>query len=283
MHRHKSGPGYGPHDKLSNSITRRDLERLGSIGIEERHPNLTAIARVDGSGGVHDRDAVARRESTAGHHEGGVSVWKRDRCSRADCCSFARSQNDRIDRHEVGAGVTRVGVTGRRRTRHQHFDVLRHASRLVHGRMGGMNTYRERLWPSPWIIVIAALAIPASLLTFAAIDVVVGAITGLALFAGVVLLATLSAPTIEVANGVLRAGNARIPLSFVGEVTVARRDDARHARGPGLDARAHIVLRPDIDPIARIDLLDPDDPAPYWVVSTRQPERLAAAISAARS
>jgi hypothetical protein len=146
-----------------------------------------------------------------------------------------------------------------------------------------MNTYRERLWPSPWIIVIAALAIPASLLTFAAIDVVVGAITGLALFAGVVLLATLSAPTIEVANGVLRAGNARIPLSFVGEVTVARRDDARHARGPGLDARAHIVLRPDIDPIARIDLLDPDDPAPYWVVSTRQPERLAAAISAARS
>ncbi len=145
-----------------------------------------------------------------------------------------------------------------------------------------MNSYRERLWPSPWIIVIAALAIPASLLTFAAIDLLVGALTGVVLFTGVIAVAVFSAPIIEVADGMLRAGTARIPLSFVGEVSVARKADARHARGPGLDARAHLVLRPDIDPIARIDLTDPDDPAPYWVVSTRRPEELAAAIAAAR-
>ncbi len=145
-----------------------------------------------------------------------------------------------------------------------------------------MNTYRERLWPSPWIIVIAALAIPASLLTFAAINLVVGAITGAVLFAGVVGIAVASAPLIEVSEGMLRAGTARIPLSFVGEVDVARRDDARHARGPGLDARAHLVLRPDIDPVARIHVTDPADPTPYWVVSTRRPESLAAAIAAAR-
>ena len=85
-----------------------------------------------------------------------------------------------------------------------------------------MNTYRERLWPSPWIIAIAALAIPASLLTFAAIDVLVGAVTGVALFAGVIAVAVFSAPVIEVADGMLRAGSARVPLSFVGEVEVAR-------------------------------------------------------------
>ncbi|WP_293168320.1 DUF3093 domain-containing protein [Microcella sp.] len=146
-----------------------------------------------------------------------------------------------------------------------------------------MNTYRERLWPSPWIIAIAALAIPASLLTFAAIDVLVGALTGVVLFAGVIAVAVLSAPIIEVADGMLRAGSARIPLSFVGDVDVARKAEARHARGPGLDARAHLVLRPDIDPIARIKLTDPDDPAPYWVVSTRHPDELAAAIAAAQA
>ena len=146
-----------------------------------------------------------------------------------------------------------------------------------------MTSYRERLWPSPWIALIAALAIPASLLTFAAIDVTVGAITGIALFTGVVTLATVSAPTIEVADGVLRAGAARVPLSYVGDVSVARKDDARHARGPGLDARAHLVLRPDIDPVVRVELTDPADPTPYWVISTRRPERLAQAISAARS
>ena len=145
-----------------------------------------------------------------------------------------------------------------------------------------MSTYRERLWPSPWIIVIAALAIPASLLTFAAIDVLVGALTGIILFTGVIAMAVFSAPIIEVADGMFRAGNARIPLSFVGEVSVARKAEARHARGPGLDARAHLVLRPDIDSIARIELTDPDDPAPYWVVSTRRPDELAAAIAAAR-
>jgi hypothetical protein len=148
--------------------------------------------------------------------------------------------------------------------------------------METMNTYRERLWPSPWIIVIAALAIPASLLTFAAINTAVGAITGIALFAGVIAVAVVSAPVIAVSDGMLRAGSARVPLSFVGEVSVARKAEARHARGPGLDARAHLVLRPDIDPIARIELTDPADPTPYWVVSTRRPEELAATIAAAK-
>ncbi len=145
-----------------------------------------------------------------------------------------------------------------------------------------MNTYRERLWPSPWIIAIAALAIPASLLTFAAINPLVGAVTGIVLFAGVVGVAVVSAPLIEVSDGMLRAGSARVPLSFVGDVSVARKADARHARGPGLDARAHLVLRPDIDPIARIELTDPADPTPYWVISTRRPEELAAAIARAQ-
>ncbi len=145
-----------------------------------------------------------------------------------------------------------------------------------------MSPYRERLWPSPWIIAIAALAIPASLLTFAAINPLVGAVTGIVLFAGVVGVAVVSAPLIEVSDGMLRAGSARVPLSFVGDVSVARKADARHARGPGLDARAHLVLRPDIDPIARIELTDPADPTPYWVISTRRPEELAAAIARAQ-
>jgi hypothetical protein len=32
----------------------------------------------------------------------------------------------------------------------------------------------------------------------------------------------------------------------------------------------------------RIDLADPDDPTPYWFVSTRHPERLVAALERAR-
>ena len=144
-----------------------------------------------------------------------------------------------------------------------------------------MESYRERLWPAPWIGLIAALAIPASLLTFAPINALVGAVVGTVLALGVVGAAVLSAPTIVVADGMLRAGSARVPLSLVGATTVARGDDARLARGQQLDARAHIMLRPDVAPVLRIALTDPDDPTPYWLVSTRRPEDLAAAIAAA--
>lgn len=142
-----------------------------------------------------------------------------------------------------------------------------------------MESYRERLWPAPWIGLIAALAVPASLLTFAPVSVLAGAIVGIALALGVIAAAVLSAPVIVVADGMLRAGSARIPLSLVGATTVARGDDARLARGQQLDARAHLVLRPDVAPVVRIEVTDPDDPAPYWLVSTRRPEELAAAIA----
>jgi hypothetical protein len=33
-----------------------------------------------------------------------------------------------------------------------------------------------------------------------------------------------------------------------------------------------------VGPVVRIEVLDPDDPTPYWVVSTRHPERLIAAL-----
>lgn len=146
-----------------------------------------------------------------------------------------------------------------------------------------MESYRERLWPAPWIALVAALAIPASLLTFAPVSVVAGAVVGVVLAGGVIAAAVVSAPLIEVGDGMLRAGTARIPLAVIAGTSVARRDAARAARGPQLDARAHLVLRPDIDPVLRIDLADPDDPTPYWVVSTRRPEELAAAIEAGRA
>jgi hypothetical protein len=49
------------------------------------------------------------------------------------------------------------------------------------------------------------------------------------------------------------------------------------------DARAHLVLRPYIKTAVEITLDDPDDPVPYWLVSTRRPQQLAAALREAAS
>lgn len=275
-------PCHGPHDELSDAIAQFDTKLSFAVSVQQRDLDLTSIPGVDRPRRIHDGDAVTGRESAARNHEGGESVGKGDGGTSAHRRTLAGSEHHRFVGDKVCTGVAGVGVARQVVTHDQYIDVVRHASRLVHGRMVVMSEYRERLWPSPWIIAIAALAIPASLLTFAAIDPVVGVTTGVVLFGGVIALATLSAPMIDVGDGMLRAGKARVPLALVGDIELARGLDARHARGPGLDARAYLVIRGDIDPVARIAIVDPGDPTPYWLISTRRPEALSAAINAAR-
>jgi hypothetical protein len=143
-------------------------------------------------------------------------------------------------------------------------------------------TYRERLSPSPWIYVATALLIPASLLVFAPISLPVGIVTAIVLFGGACVLLFATAPVIEVRDGEFRAGRAHIPLRFTGEARGYRKEAATAARGVDLDARAYLCLRGWVDPVLRVEVTDPDDPTPYWVVSTRRPDQLADALRAAR-
>lgn len=142
--------------------------------------------------------------------------------------------------------------------------------------------YRERLWPAPWLFLATALVIPASLLVFFPISIPAGVAVAIALYLGCVALLFASSPRIEVADGELRAGRASIPLEHVGSVTAFAREDARAERGPRLDARAWLLIRGWVDPVARVEITDPDDPTPYWLVSSRRPAELAAAVERVR-
>jgi hypothetical protein len=146
-----------------------------------------------------------------------------------------------------------------------------------------MSSYRERLWPAPWMYIVIALIVPATMLVFTPISIPAGIATALVLVTGSVVLLLRSAPVVSVETETLRVGRARIPVRFVGETSAARGAEARHERGPGLDARAHLVLRGWIDPVLRIRIIDPDDPVPYWLVSTRHPDELARAIDGERA
>ena len=44
------------------------------------------------------------------------------------------------------------------------------------------------------------------------------------------------------------------------------------------DARAYLLLRPYLKRAVRVEIADPADPTPYWLVATRHPETLAAAL-----
>ena len=144
--------------------------------------------------------------------------------------------------------------------------------------MDAVPRYRERLLPAPWLYVATALVIPASLLVFLPIDIWIGAVIAIVLYGGAIGLLLLASPTITVTDDELVAGRARIPLTLLGDAEPARGDDARAIRGPLADARAWLLIRGWIDPVLKVTVTDPDDPTPYWLLSTRDPEALARAL-----
>ena len=139
-------------------------------------------------------------------------------------------------------------------------------------------SWQERLWPSVWLApVVLLLGIGFGLVTApygSGLAVTVAVVATLAL--GGMLLAT--ATTLSVSDGVFRAGRARIPVDLLGGPEVLDADGMRHACGPGLDARAYLCLRGWISAGVRVPVLDPRDPAPYWLVSSRRPAELAEAL-----
>ena len=115
---------------------------------------------------------------------------------------------------------------------------------------------------------------------FVPVDVRLAALVAVVvLVVGTVVLAGL-APRVEVRDGVLRAGGAHIPVDLLGAAVALDADETRAELGPRLDARAHVCLRGWIHSAVRVEVRDPQDPTPYWVVSTRRPDALAAALHA---
>ena len=110
------------------------------------------------------------------------------------------------------------------------------------------------------------------------VGLVVGGVITVVVVAAMIALS----PVIEVRDGWLHAGRAKIELRFLGEPEALTDEAARAARGPELDPRSWMLVRPGIDGIVRIPLEDPRDPAPMWVLSSRTPDRLSAVIRAAR-
>jgi hypothetical protein len=143
-----------------------------------------------------------------------------------------------------------------------------------------MGSYRERLLVpvSYWLLAVPSIAFLGAEAWFVAGGIVPPlTLAALSVIAAVFLINWGSA-TIEVAGGVLRAGRDTLPLSAASEVVALDPEQAALLRGPRADPAAHLFLRPYVKRAVYIGLADPADGVPYWLVSTRHPDRLAAAI-----
>lgn len=143
-------------------------------------------------------------------------------------------------------------------------------------------TFQERLWPSIGFFLATLLVIPAFTVLFMPYSLTAGIIAGIIVYIVVALIFILGSKKIEVADGKLRAGRAEIDVQFLGDVEVLDDQELRLAIGRRLDARAYLSISGWVKRGVRVMLKDPNDPTPYWVVSSRKPTLLARAINEAQ-
>ncbi|RPA19600.1 DUF3093 domain-containing protein [Gordonia sp. OPL2] len=80
------------------------------------------------------------------------------------------------------------------------------------------------------------------------------------------------------ADGQLQAGRARLPRAVIARGATVPATAKSAALGRQLDPAAFLVHRAWVKTMVLLVLDDPDDPTPYWLVSTRNPAAVLAAL-----
>jgi hypothetical protein len=152
-----------------------------------------------------------------------------------------------------------------------------------------MRSYREhlRVPASYWVLGFITMATFASF-AWAGFSYLIAVAAYLVLVAapGVALWIWGNA-TIMVADGELRAGRDILPLARSGHVQVLDAAQTAKLRGPLADPASLMLIRPYLSRAVYIEVAGPaageTRAHPYWLVGSRDPEALAAAIVTARA
>ena len=134
-------------------------------------------------------------------------------------------------------------------------------------------------WPIWLWLFLLFLAASLALAFWAALGTRWGAITGLVQLLGLIYLSQQSLLAIEVTEDELRVGKAHIERKFIGAVEELSPEDMRKWRGPLSDPAGFMALRFWIPGGVKIEINDPRDSTPYWLISSKKAQPLAVALS----
>lgn len=148
-----------------------------------------------------------------------------------------------------------------------------------------MRAYRERLsvpvtW---WLLTALCVALLGTTMWAGLPALMVVAVFVLLAGAAAALLINWGRAVIEVAGGELRAGPRRLALSRAGQVEALDTEQTRIMRGPGADPAAYLLLRPYLPKAVYVEIAGRPPAEPYWLIATRHPAELAAAIEQVRN
>ena len=136
--------------------------------------------------------------------------------------------------------------------------------------------YRERL-RTPWWWYLVALFV-ASLLAaefrVAGLHLTIWIPFGTLLPLSAVIVWWLGHSTLEISGGEVRVRGAHLPLRYVSGAVALDAATLRRVVGREGDPAAYVSIRPWIGPGVQLWLDDPEDPTPYWLLSTRHPQQV---------
>jgi hypothetical protein len=144
--------------------------------------------------------------------------------------------------------------------------------------------YEERLTaPRSWWLIsfLVGVSFALILLPFGTLPLLGGLVGGTAVAA--VAASSYGSIRIRIVGDALIAGEAKIPVTALGEAEILDAEEVRAWRTYKADTRAFMLLRSYIPTALRVEVTDPKDPTPYLYLSTREPERLVAALESARA
>ncbi|MFJ1900272.1 MULTISPECIES: DUF3093 domain-containing protein [unclassified Streptomyces] len=142
--------------------------------------------------------------------------------------------------------------------------------------------FDERLTaPRSWWVIcfLFGIACALMLLPLGTLPLLAGLVGGTV--ASAVVVSSYGSVRIRVVGDALVAGDARIPVSALGEAEALDAEEARAWRSYKADTRAFMLLRSYIPTAVRVKVTDAQDPTPYVYLSTREPKALVAALKAA--
>ena len=140
--------------------------------------------------------------------------------------------------------------------------------------------YRERVRPNLGTFAAVAVLIPAVTLVSEPFDFRIGLILSLFMVAGIWAALYFYSPVISVGRQFLTVGRASIPRALLGKIVEIPKDQIFFERGPALDPASFKVFQGTVKTAIKIVIKDPEDPTPYWLVSTRKPSQLATVLRA---
>jgi len=142
--------------------------------------------------------------------------------------------------------------------------------------------FKEVLRPPIWLLAfIYFLLLSLVIAIWAAFDNNVALVAFIVATIAIVYIAIAMRSTITLDSEELRIDRAHIEIKYLGSATVVDSQTMRLLRTRDADPAAYLAIRFWISKGIKITIVDPRDPTPYWLITSKRGEVLAALLDKA--